>query len=151
MEPVRCYCCGKVIGNKFETFRKLQQRYLRATASSDGVFPDGRTAQERALDELGLQRACCRKEFITFKEGLMEQKLRADHLRFSLPYTQFKQRQPGTITIVQLTSRDDVAAAYGEEEADRWEAGQQKRIQAMIQKIQENGGVLPSFSTQSVA
>eukprot|EP00984_Skeletonema_dohrnii_P029531 scaffold20262_cov129-Skeletonema_dohrnii-CCMP3373.AAC.2 len=44
--PVRCFTCGKVIGNKWETYLNLLQ-----TDFSEGD----------ALDELGLRRYCCRR------------------------------------------------------------------------------------------
>ncbi len=42
--PVRCFTCGKVIGNKWETYLKL----LEGLSEAD------------ALDRLGLTRYCCR-------------------------------------------------------------------------------------------
>ena len=44
--PVRCFTCGKVIGNKWETYL-----YLLQADYSEGD----------ALDELGLRRYCCRR------------------------------------------------------------------------------------------
>lgn len=43
--PVRCFTCGKIIGNKWEQFR---QKLL-----------EGKTC-DQALSELGLSRYCCR-------------------------------------------------------------------------------------------
>ena len=43
--PVRCFTCGKVIGNKWNT-------YLTQLAHG--------TTEEQALDNLGLSRYCCR-------------------------------------------------------------------------------------------
>eukprot|EP00618_Florenciella_parvula_P015948 CAMPEP_0119478346 /NCGR_PEP_ID=MMETSP1344-20130328/8129_1 /TAXON_ID=236787 /ORGANISM="Florenciella parvula, Strain CCMP2471" /LENGTH=74 /DNA_ID=CAMNT_0007512511 /DNA_START=117 /DNA_END=341 /DNA_ORIENTATION=+ len=48
--PVRCFTCGKVIGNKWDTFVNLLQ--------SD--FNEG-----DALDELNLKRYCCRRMVLT--------------------------------------------------------------------------------------
>lgn len=42
--PVRCFSCGKVVGNKWEKYNKLLE-----TMSS-----------KEALDKLGLVRGCCR-------------------------------------------------------------------------------------------
>ncbi|KAJ1666603.1 DNA-directed RNA polymerases I, II, and III subunit RPABC5 [Coemansia sp. RSA 1813] len=48
--PVRCFTCGKVVGNKWEKYLELiEQEY------SDG----------EALDELGLKRYCCRRMVLT--------------------------------------------------------------------------------------
>ena len=43
--PVRCFTCGKVIGNKWNTY---------LTHLGNG------TTEEQALDNLGLRRYCCR-------------------------------------------------------------------------------------------
>ena len=51
--PVRCFSCGHVIAH-------LWQRY------ADGVA-DGRDAGEM-LDEVGLERYCCRRMFVSHVE-----------------------------------------------------------------------------------
>ena len=48
--PVRCFTCGKVIGNKWETYLS----YLQADMT-----------EGNALDELGLKRYCCRRMLLT--------------------------------------------------------------------------------------
>ena len=48
--PVRCFTCGKVIGNKWQTYLHL--------LSGNGKEGD-------ALDELGLRRMCCRRMLLT--------------------------------------------------------------------------------------
>ena len=48
--PVRCFTCGKVVGNKWEQYLKLQQA--------------GYTAG-KALDALNLKRFCCRRMLLT--------------------------------------------------------------------------------------
>ena len=57
--PVRCFTCGKVIGNKYET-------YLTLLASDK--------SEADALDELGLKRYCCRRMLLTHVD-LMEKLL----------------------------------------------------------------------------
>ncbi|KAJ2893496.1 DNA-directed RNA polymerase II subunit L, partial [Coemansia aciculifera] len=47
--PVRCFTCGKVVGNKWE-------QYLELLATMN----DG-----EALDALGLKRYCCRRMVLT--------------------------------------------------------------------------------------
>lgn len=49
--PVRCFTCGKVIGNKWEIFVEM-------------VAENGYTERE-ALDELKLKRYCCRRMVLT--------------------------------------------------------------------------------------
>ena len=48
--PVRCFTCGKVIGNKW-------QKYL------DMVEKD-HVSKKEALDDLGCNRYCCRRMYI---------------------------------------------------------------------------------------
>ncbi|KAJ3270191.1 DNA-directed RNA polymerases I, II, and III subunit RPABC5 [Terramyces sp. JEL0728] len=48
--PVRCFSCGKVIGNKWEGYLQLVE--------------DDYPAKE-ALDTLGLKRYCCRRMVLT--------------------------------------------------------------------------------------
>ncbi|KAI3435590.1 hypothetical protein D9Q98_001655 [Chlorella vulgaris] len=48
--PVRCFTCGKVIGNKWETYLDLLQ----------AEYSEG-----DAMDALGLNRYCCRRMIMT--------------------------------------------------------------------------------------
>ena len=57
MFPVRCFTCGKVIGHLWEEYQaKLEE---------------GKTPKE-ALDELGIERYCCRRMFLTYKSVIKE-------------------------------------------------------------------------------
>ncbi len=51
--PIRCFTCGKVVGNKWEAYLAFLKR--------------GKT-EEEALDILGLERMCCRRMLITHVE-----------------------------------------------------------------------------------
>ncbi len=62
--PVRCFSCGKVVGDKWETY--LQ--YL----------DEGMTEGD-ALDRLGLKRYCCRRMVLTHVD-LIEKFLRYNPL-----------------------------------------------------------------------
>lgn len=44
--PVRCFTCGKVIGNKYETYTRLLSQEV---------------SEKDALDQLELRRYCCRR------------------------------------------------------------------------------------------
>ena len=48
--PVRCFTCGKVLGDKWNAYTAMVR--------------DGKPDQE-ALDVLGLQRYCCRRMMLT--------------------------------------------------------------------------------------
>lgn len=67
--PVRCFTCGKVIGDKFDEFVvRVRERH---------------EDPEKVLDSLGLTRICCRRmvmsafeyidDVIAYEEGLKRQ------------------------------------------------------------------------------
>lgn len=78
--PIRCYTCGKAVGNKWEAYQELVTR-IRENARSgrdpevvdngdfhiqDGGIPEGkRTPEGKAMDILGLERYCCRRMILT--------------------------------------------------------------------------------------
>lgn len=49
--PVRCFTCGSVIGDLYEEYKKLA--------------PSG---ADKALNQLGVKRYCCRRMFISHVE-----------------------------------------------------------------------------------
>lgn len=51
--PVRCFTCGKVIGNKWNTYLAMIQ---------------AEKTEEQALDALKLPRYCCRRMMLTHVE-----------------------------------------------------------------------------------
>jgi len=53
--PVRCFSCGKPIGQLYEKYKKL--------------IESGKT-QKEALDEVGLKRMCCRAQFLGHSDVL---------------------------------------------------------------------------------
>jgi DNA-directed RNA polymerase subunit N len=57
MFPVRCFTCGKVIGHLWEDY---QARL------------DGGKSPKEALDELGIERYCCRRMFLTYRSVIKE-------------------------------------------------------------------------------
>jgi len=50
MRPIRCFSCGKLLGDKYEQFEERVKK---------GETP------ERVLDDLGLTRHCCRSSILT--------------------------------------------------------------------------------------
>ena len=54
---VRCYTCGKVIGHLYEEYKQR--------------IDEGEDAK-KVLDDLGLERYCCRRMLITYVEVLAE-------------------------------------------------------------------------------
>ncbi|MCD6483084.1 MAG: DNA-directed RNA polymerase subunit N [Candidatus Aenigmarchaeota archaeon] len=57
MFPVRCFTCGKVIGHLWEEYKK------RVEAGEDPA---------KVLDDLGVERYCCRRIFLTHTDVLKE-------------------------------------------------------------------------------
>jgi DNA-directed RNA polymerase subunit N len=55
--PVRCFTCGKVIGDRWEEFSRRTKQ---------GENPG------KVLDELGMKRYCCRRMFISHVEVIDE-------------------------------------------------------------------------------
>ena len=55
MFPVRCFSCGKVVGNKYETYKYMLRQ--------------NKTSQE-VLDLLNISRYCCRRVFLTHVEDM---------------------------------------------------------------------------------
>ena len=48
--PVRCFTCGKVVGNKWERYLRLLEQDI---------------TEGEALDKLNLKRYCCRRMLLT--------------------------------------------------------------------------------------
>ncbi len=48
--PIRCFTCGKVIGDLFERYEEIAKE----------------KGSKEALDELGITRYCCRRMFLTY-------------------------------------------------------------------------------------
>jgi len=53
MVPVRCFTCGTVVGEHWEEFKARTQ---------EGENP------EQVLDELGVNRHCCRRMLVSHKD-----------------------------------------------------------------------------------
>lgn len=69
--PVRCFSCGKVVGDKWEKYLNL----LEKEEDENGEMMD----EGKALTELGLKRYCCRRMILTHVD-LIEKFLRYNPL-----------------------------------------------------------------------
>lgn len=63
MKPIRCYTCGKLLGDKYDEFDKRVQK---------GEGP------ETVLNELGVKRYCCRRMLLTSVD-LMDEIMKFKH------------------------------------------------------------------------
>lgn len=59
--PVRCFTCGKVIGDIYEQFKPRYDEYKKAVES--GEKP--KETPKEILDDLGLDRYCCRRMLLS--------------------------------------------------------------------------------------
>ena len=64
--PVRCFTCGKVIGDKYLYYKKEVEK----TKSEDTIINVNaknvqQTVEGKVLDKLGLKRYCCRRAMLT--------------------------------------------------------------------------------------
>lgn len=69
--PIKCFTCGKVIGDKYlyyiKTVKKIkverkmdETQVLYLTETTTKKTPEG-----KVMDELGFNKICCRRHFLT--------------------------------------------------------------------------------------
>jgi DNA-directed RNA polymerase subunit N (RpoN/RPB10) len=69
--PVKCFTCGKVLANKYQYYqREVRKRKITLDLPLGGViyFTDSnirKTPEALVLDELGLDKMCCRRHMLT--------------------------------------------------------------------------------------
>jgi DNA-directed RNA polymerase I, II, and III subunit RPABC5 len=66
--PIRCVSCNSVIAGKYLAYLKLVDQNRRETGKTEMEYLTAttvKTAEGKALDELGLKRTCCRRHFLT--------------------------------------------------------------------------------------
>ena len=70
--PIRCFTCGKCVAHLWEDYnKKIQESYNKDVKTnkknlyvhSDHL--DKKIVEEKALDELGLTRYCCRRMLLS--------------------------------------------------------------------------------------
>ena len=69
--PVKCFTCGKVLGNKYRYYvKEIQKRKINKNIDVEKVhyltkdFID-KTPEGEVLDELRLTKYCCRRHMLT--------------------------------------------------------------------------------------
>tara|TARA_B100000401_G_C52331982_1_gene496833 strand:+ start:216 stop:470 length:255 start_codon:yes stop_codon:yes gene_type:complete len=73
--PVRCFTCNKIIGDKYSTYLSKIQEYEKKNPDNinnrtidTNIIKNGdiqKSIQGLVLDELQIQRYCCRRMFLT--------------------------------------------------------------------------------------
>lgn len=74
--PVKCFTCGKVIADKYRTYLEEVRKRKMSKYSNDESMNNSKvlyltkdfhekTHEGEVLDELGMNRMCCRRHFLT--------------------------------------------------------------------------------------
>jgi len=66
--PIRCVTCNNVIAGKWLAYLDKVKEYRRASGKTDMEYLTAtttKTAEGKALDDLGVRRQCCRRHFLT--------------------------------------------------------------------------------------
>jgi len=70
--PVRCFTCGKIIADKYNTYQNLvtENRKAMGMPPEDTILKVSRdkipeTPEGKALDQIGLKRYCCRRMMLS--------------------------------------------------------------------------------------
>jgi len=66
--PVRCFTCGKVISQEYEEFKKRFEIYQKTVDAGE----EPKETPKDILDDLGVERYCCRRMIITHVDLLSE-------------------------------------------------------------------------------
>jgi len=66
--PIRCVSCNNVIAGKWLAYLDKVKENRRATGKTEMEYLTAttvKTAEGKALDDLGVKRPCCRRHFLT--------------------------------------------------------------------------------------
>ena len=69
--PVKCFTCGKVLADKYQFYvrevRKIKVEFGQDPEKVVYLTKDNvqKTAEGKVLDQLGLNRICCRRHMLT--------------------------------------------------------------------------------------
>jgi len=69
--PVKCFTCGNVLADKYEYYkRKVRENKIKKNQDLDEVVyltPGNteKTIEGKTLDDLGLDKMCCRRHMLT--------------------------------------------------------------------------------------
>jgi len=66
--PVRCFTCGKIIGDAYKEYEQRYAEYKKLITS--GEKP--KETPKQILDDLGIDRYCCRRMILTHVELIGE-------------------------------------------------------------------------------
>lgn len=66
--PVRCFTCGKVISEVYEQYKVRKEAYDKAVKAGDKP----KETPKQILDDLGVDRYCCRRMILTHVDLLQD-------------------------------------------------------------------------------
>jgi DNA-directed RNA polymerase subunit N (RpoN/RPB10) len=74
--PIRCVTCNNILAGKWDAYQEsIKKNKARDGRAGDNEIPyltktTTKTAEGRAMDDLGLKRECCRRHMLTCVELL---------------------------------------------------------------------------------
>jgi DNA-directed RNA polymerase I, II, and III subunit RPABC5 len=66
--PIRCVSCNDIIAGKYLDYLKQVKEHRKKSGKTEMEYlttTTVKTAEGKALDDLGVQRSCCRRHFLT--------------------------------------------------------------------------------------
>ncbi len=69
--PVKCFTCGKVLGDKYLYFIKnvKEEKFKMGVDNEEVIYLDENNAKKtpegKIMDKLGLNKLCCRRHMLT--------------------------------------------------------------------------------------
>jgi DNA-directed RNA polymerase subunit N len=66
--PIRCFTCGKIIGDAYKEYEKRYAEYKNLINSREKP----KETPKQILDDLGIDRYCCRRMILTHVELIGE-------------------------------------------------------------------------------
>jgi DNA-directed RNA polymerase I, II, and III subunit RPABC5 len=68
--PIRCVTCNNILAGKWMTYQESVKKYKTREGRTEDEIPyltktTVKTAEGRAMDDLGLTRECCRRHMLT--------------------------------------------------------------------------------------
>ena len=66
--PIRCVTCNNVIAGKWLAYLEKVKEYRKTSGKTEMEYLTAvttKTAEGKALDDLGVRRQCCRRHFLT--------------------------------------------------------------------------------------
>lgn len=69
--PVRCFTCGKVVAHLLEPYLENLQKNITEKEQLNGIqnsYDSNKTIEGKILDDLKIDRICCRSHFICYND-----------------------------------------------------------------------------------